>query len=357
MYFIRPQFSKKEIIEDGLQKFGLVTKASRGAPSQFYYGMSSSRYAEPMDQLDTLLLLSRLNRMGAGLGLTIFVAGRFAELNGRNREELLEAEDRKVAMLQQARNLFPNLPMTVLRTNDLWYDSSYWEAVVSIMEGCEGIVDRRRNGASFREIFEKFEEPLKGIIPRKLAGMLADIPASRLYRLFEVAEAKYLREQKKVDAKIGPSAEQEYDSYIGEFMDIVQLTQPLDFKSRPKCVKPVTPYIGKEGENRIFLSDTKTRLCAKVNSLAQRASGQPLYSGGYMNVFARLSVLAVEAAASQGSLPVGLGSRLVSDGRSAICLFEKGGTERLMRYAPVVTECLWAYLLKPMQIEMKEGGE
>ncbi len=342
------------MLVEGLQKSGLTTRISVECPSKFYYGISASRYSEPLDQFDVPILLSKLKSLGLDAELLIFVAGRYAQLNGRSREELSFSEEQKIRMLNQTSSIF-NLPITVFGTTELWYSQEYW-AEVDRLKSVDGIIDKTRSGPPFSTVFDSFEYEIGQVFPSKLKSALAGIPAPQLYRLFEVAEASYLRKYRGVDAKIGPGAEQQYDSFIGDFMDIVQLQQPVDFRNRPKCTKPITPYIGKEGEKRIFISDTKQELNKNMSNLAQRTSGFPIICNGLMNCFVRMSILAVEAAALNDSIPVNLGNRQVSNGADVLESYEKIGTDRLSRFAPVVSECLWAYLIRPLQAELKKGG-
>ncbi|MFH1685579.1 MAG: hypothetical protein ABH983_04705 [Candidatus Micrarchaeota archaeon] len=344
----------RELLVEGMRKFGLTTRISVECPSKFYYGISASRFSEPLDQFDVLMLLSKLKSLGAEAKLLIFVAGRYAQLNGRSREELSKSEEQKIKMLKQTSAVF-DIPITILGTADLWYYPEYW-AEVDCLKSVDGIIDQTRSGPLFSTVFDSFEYEICQAVSPKLRSALAPIPAPRLYRLFEVAEASYLKKYFGVDAKIGPGAEQEYDSFIDGFMDIVQLQQPVDFRNRPNCTKPITPYIGKDGEERIFVSDSKQDVNAKISKLAQRASGQPILFSGFLNCFVRLSALAVEAAALSSSAPVKFGNKQVSDGLSVIQSFEMMGTDRLTRLAPIVSECLWAYLIRPLQAELKKGG-
>jgi len=344
------------VLAEGIRKFGLVESARISEPTRFYYGISTSRYSEPLDQLDVFLLLSRLRKMGLEVELTVFVAGRYAQLNGRPKGSLAEAEQQKTLMLEQSKVIFDQLPVKVFCTKDLWSSLGYWKEI-DRLKGLDGIIDRSRvNGPLFCEVFESLDEAERLAIPTDLLKSLGQKKAAGLYRLFEVAEAACLRDCALIEAKVGPAAEEQYDRYIKDFMDIVQLKQPLDFRSRPKCVKPITPYIGNEGEERVFLSDTKEELITKIRKLAQRASDQPLLNG-FMNPFVRLSVLAVEAAAIAESVPVSFMNRQVSDGAAVLDKFETVGTRRLSALVPVVAECLWAYIIRPLQLEAKNRGD
>ena len=349
----RQGFEKKRLLEEGLQKFGLVKRCDGAGEGIFYYGINTSRRSEPLDQLDVPLLISRLRKSGLEVSLIFFVAGRYGQLNGRQKEELVASEKGKVAMLDKARRVFDGAIDKILCTDDLWYAPAYWEEV-GRLGALEGIVDCKRTGRPFREVFAGFEPQLQKAIPEELATSLGNFPAPSLYRLLEVAEASYLVKSFGARTKIGPLLEEEYDVFIRDFMGVVQLEQPVDFNSVAGRMKPITPYIGKENEQRIFLSDSKEEIVIKVMKLAQRASGQPMISqSGYMNPFVRLAALAVEAAANFDSLPVPLGSLRACDGASAVTMFEKAGTERLTKYAPAVAECIWAYLICPIQ---KNGG-
>jgi hypothetical protein len=337
-----------------------------------YFGMSTSRFNEPIDQLDVLLLMNRLRRAQIKAKLLVFVAGRYAQLNGRSADELIAGEEEKKRVIEAAIKVIgvPTAPLDytgqfdpdyrssgVCLTDDLWKTAEYWENVLRLKDE-DGIVDGARNGFPFSKIVDSFEEGIVGCMPDGLTGSLGEMEAPTLYRLFEVAEAYTLRKRAWLNAKIGPEFEQEYDQYIGKIMDIIQLRQPLDFKSRPGCVKPVTPYIGKRDEQRIFLEDSKEEIGLKVLKLSQRADGQPIiYKEGFMNPFVRTAILAVEAAAAQESTPVNFGTRRIFDGGSLLDFFEKAGTERLQRFASVVTECLWAYLVRPIQKEMERNDE
>jgi hypothetical protein len=258
-------------------------------------------------------------------------------------------------MLASAANAFGDLPVMLMGTNDLWYSPEYWEEV-DRMKGWEGIIDESRKGRSFCDVYDRFEPFLKRAIPEDLLRSLWDVQAPALYRLFEVAEAAYLMKKLAVQAKVGPESEEQYDVFIKRFMEVVQLSQPTDFRSRPGKPKPLTPYIGNQGEERIFLDDSKEQLMMKVKKLANRSNGQPIRQECLLNPFVRLSVLAVEAAAIADSAPVMLGGAPLPDGESTLKMYERAGTERLMRIAPTVVECLWAYLVKPVQAELRKGG-
>ena len=337
-------------MDEGIRKFALVECAGglEGMPgtSSAYYGISTSRFREPLDQLDVFLLVSRLRRMGADIGLTVFIAGQFSMLNGRPSGELLLAEERKLESLRAAARAIGIEP-SFLRTADLWSAPAYWEEV-DRWKGASGIISERK-GPLFSEIAPKLGPEAIAAMPPELMDALGRFDAPSLYRLFEVAEAAWMKRALQVGCKIGPASEQEYDAFIGGFMDILQLRQPLDFRSTASQPKPVTPYIGKEGEDRVFLEDSKRELGDKVMRLAQRAQGQPLYYGDFLNPFARLSVLAVEAAASADSVPVRILGSAVTDGAGALNVLEKAGLGGTAKLAPVLAECLWAYLIRPIQ--------
>ncbi|MBD3209760.1 hypothetical protein GF318_00065 [Candidatus Micrarchaeota archaeon] len=341
-----------------MRSFGLVLSEEIGEPTKFYYGMSTSRYSEPLDQLDVMLLMSKLRKQGLGNSLTIFVAGRFAQLNGRDRDELVDSEKKKVSVLSAVATVLDSVPVVLTTTTGLWSDPAYWKEVDRFREW-DGILDKKRNGLPFSRVYESFEPELKQAMPPGLVSAISEVDAPSLYRLFEVAEASYMRKKMGIQAKAGPAFEEEYDRYIRNFMQIVQLSQPLDFRSTAKKIKPVVPYIGKQGEDRVFFSDGKMELCMKMKKLANRASGQPIYLDGnpkFMNPFVRMSVLAVEAAAQQDSAPVMLGSAPMSNGAAVARLFRKAGTGKLMKYASAVSECIWAYAVKPVQDELKRRG-
>lgn len=358
MAFTGPQTDRKEVLLEGIRRCGLVERSQVREPASLYYGISVSRCSEPLDQLDVLLLVARLRQLGLDMGLTVFVAGRYAELNGRPSSELVPAEDRKMAMLTaagRALGLSSSGRFTLIRTTDLWYSSDYWQEVERLKDE-PGIISPERKGRPFLITAQRFESEIRSVIPPSLMGALGPLDAPSLYRLFEVAEATWLAKRMAVDSKIGPVREQEYDWFIGSFMDIIQLRQPLDFRSSPACPKPVTPYIGKDAEERLFLSDSKSEAGQKIYALAQRAAGQSVFYGGFMNPFVRLSILAVEAASAAGSAPVRIGTSAISDGAGVLTMFEKAGTANLTRFAAVVTECLWAYLIKPIRKEEERGG-
>jgi len=352
-----PGFDRKQLLQEGLRRCALVERSQVREPASLYYGISASRRSEPLDQLDVLLLVARLRQLGLDISLTIFVAGRYAELNGRLASELVPAEDRKMAMLTAAGRALglSSRGFRLIRTNDLWYSPDYWQGVERLKDE-PGIISPERKGEPFLITAQRFEPELRSAIPPSLMDALGPLDSPSLYRLFEVAEAVWLAKNLSVDSKIGPVREQEYDRFIGSFMDVIQLRQPLDFRSSAACPKPVTPYIGKAGEERIFLSDSKSEAGRKVYALAQRATGQPLFFGDFMNPFVRLSILAVEAASAAESVPVRMGGSALSDGAGVLTMFEKAGTASLARFAGVVTECLWAYLIKPIRKEETMGG-
>ena len=341
---------RRALLAEGIRKTGLVQRNEISEQVRFYYGISPSRYFEPLDQLDVPLLIARLRRSGLDASLLVFVAGRYAELNGKPAAGLVAAEKTKTAFLQDAGVVF-NLPVETLSTNDLWYSGQYW-IDVDCLRSVPGMIDETRRGKRFSEVFSSFEPYLQNTVPPELVCALGDFQAPSLYRLFEVAEASFLMKCNSIQAKAGPDSEEQYDCFIRGFMGIVQLFQPLDFRSCPGCAKPLTPYIGKEGEQRIFIGDSKEEIGVKVGKLAQRSSDQPVYYGGFMNPFVRTAILAVEAAAAQGSAPVSLGTRKAFDGAAVLDFFGKAGTDKLQRYASAVVECLWAYLVQPMQKRM-----
>ncbi len=339
---------------EGIRKFALAERADMQETRMAYYGVSTSRFREPLDQLDAFLLASRLRRTGVDIGLTVFIAGQFSILNGRPPGELLAAEDRKLESLRAAARAV-GVRAYFLRTRDLWTTSAYWEEVER-WSGAPGIISGRK-GPPFSEVAPKLEPGVTAAMPRGLLDELGRFDAPSLYRLFEVAEAAWMKRFFQAGCKIGPASEQEYDEFIGGFMGIVQLGQPLDLRSTASRPKPVTPYIGKEGEERIFLCDSKRELGDKVMKLAQRAQGQPLYYGEYLNPFARLSVLSVEAAAAADSVPVRMLGSQVSDGAGVLDVLGKAGLGGAARLAPVLAECLWAYLVRPIQQWLSCGNE
>lgn len=338
---------------EGLRKFALVESAEICPPRSAYYGISASRYLEPLDQADVLLLCSRLRRSGMDLNLSIFVAGRYAQLNGKPAGELIEAESRKLETLQAAARAL-GMPVALFRTDDLWQDSRYWDEVWE-RRGASGIISGR-SGAPFSEVAASMEPGILAAMPPGFLECLGNVDAPALYRLFEVAEAAYLARVAGVDCKIGPASEQEYDVFIRSFMGIIQLGQPLDFRSTPARPKPITPYIGKEGEERLFIQDSKEAVVGKICRLGQRAEGTPLFYGDFMNPFLRTAILAVEAAALAESTPVRLAGSRVYDGAGAAGVFARSGMRGLARTAPLVAECLWAYLIRPIQKAMDGGA-
>jgi hypothetical protein len=343
-----------ELMLEGVRRFGLAESADIRGAGPLYYGISVSRLAEPLDQMDVLLLEGRLRRSGLESGLTVFVAGRYAQLNGRPAGELLEAEERKIRTLRAASRAL-RIPLSILRTDDLWLDPGYWSEV-GALRGLSGIISERR-GPAFSQTAESFGPAILSSMPPGLTDAIGPLDSPALYRLFEVAEASWLARYRGVACKAGPASEEEYDSFIRSFMGVIQLRQPLDLRSSPGSPRPVVPYIGKEGETRLLLSDTKEDLDRKITSLAQRAAGTPLFYGGYLNPFARLAALAVEAASCADSVPVRLNGSALRDGEGAVRMLGKAGTASLVRFAPVVAECLWAYLAKPVRDSLAGGGQ
>ncbi len=340
-------------LQEGLLKSGLVANCAGASFRSAYYGISASRYLEPLDQADAIMLCSRIRRCGGDINLTIFVAGRYAQLNGRDAEELIIAEDRKLEALRALGEAL-RMPIRLIRTADLWQEPSYWEAVERL--SClSGIISERR-GAPFSSVASNLEPEILAAMPPALAERLGPVDAPALYRLFEVAEASYLGNAAGIDCKIGPASEEEYDVFIRPFMRTIQLAQPLDFRSTESRPKPLTPYIGKEGEERIFISDCKEAAEAKLFKLAQRSEGMPLFFGQYMNPFLRMSVLAVEAAALAESVPVRIAGARAYDGAGVAAAFGRAGMRSLAKVAPLISECLWAYLMRPVQRAL-DGGE
>jgi hypothetical protein len=337
---------------EGIRKFALIERAGLSGMLPAYYGMSTSRFREPIDQLDVFLLISRLQRTGADIGLAVFIAGQFAMLNGRPSGELLLAEERKLEFLRASAGAIGIEP-AFLRTADLWSKPAYWEEV-SRWKGASGIISERK-GPRFSDILPSLGPETIAAMPPGLMEALGGFDAPSLYRLFEVAEAAWMKKALGVGCKIGPASEQEYDAFIGGFMDIVQFRQPLDFRSSPATPKPVTPYIGKEGEERIFITDSKREVGDKIMRLAKRSQNGPLFFGDYLNPLARLSVLAVESAAASDSVPVRILGSPVSDGAGALNVLAKAGLGGSTRLASVLAECLWAYLIRPIQLRL-EGG-
>jgi hypothetical protein len=339
-------------ISEGIRKFALADRADLSGAGSAYYGMSTSRYHEPIDQLDVFLLISRLQRMGADIGLTVFIAGQFAVLNGRPSGELLLAEERKLEFLRACAGAIGIEP-AFLRTADLWAKPAYWDEV-GRWKAASGIISERK-GPRFSDILPSLGSETIAAMPPGLIDALGGFDAPSLYRLFEVAEAAWMKRALEVGCKIGPASEQEYDAFIGGFMDIVQLRQPLDFRSSPPMPKPITPYIGKEGEERIFIEDSKREVGDKIMRLAQRAQNGPLFYGDFLNPLARLCVLAVESAAAADSVPVRILGSPVSDGAGALNVLAKAGLGGSTRLAPVLAECLWAYLIRPIQLRLGAG--
>ncbi|MEW6721999.1 MAG: hypothetical protein AB1324_01940 [Candidatus Micrarchaeota archaeon] len=336
----------QKLMLEGIRKFGLAERVSLMDPGPLYFGISVSRAAEPLDQLDVLLLSSRLMRSGADCPLTVFVAGRFAQLNGRPASELIEGEEGKIRAISAASRAL-RVPVSILRTDDLWCEPGYWSEVESLRE-LRGIISERK-GERFSRTAESLEQAILSAMPPGLMDAIGPLDSPSLYRLFEVAEAAWLSKSRGVSCKAGPSSEEEYDFFIRRFMGTIQLRQPLDLRSSPQSPRPIIPYIAKEGESRLLLSDTKKEVDKKISALAQRAAGTPLDYGGFMNPFARLAALAVEAAACADSVPVRLNGSALRDGAGAVAMLEKAGTASISRFAPVVSECLWAYLLKPVR--------
>ena len=353
MYFTKPEFESKQLLLEGIQRFGLAERVDVSTICDIYYGINVSRSSEPLDQLDVFLLLSRLKKLGLDIGLTVFVAGRYGQLNGQNSKELVAAENTKLAVLATASQVLSVDP-SLLRTDDLWYSNKYWEEVRKLSDQ-KGIISDRK-GIPFSDVIASFECELRSRIPTEVIDSLGAMDAPSLYRLFEVAEASYLSKEFSVGIKVGPTSEEEYDVFIRPFMDIIQLRQPLDFRSSSERPRPLTPYIGKPGEERCFLTDTKKDLERKIFALAQRSSGQRLFYDKYMNPFARLSALAVEAAAAADSVPVRFGGSVIADGAGALKVLDKAGTSNLTRIAPIVAECLWAYIVRPIQQSISGGA-
>lgn len=329
-----------------MRSFALMQRADAATSGPMYFGMSTSRFREPLDQLDVFLLSSRLNRAGAEAPLTVFLAGRFSVLNGRDSGELLEAEETKLRFLRAAARAIGIAP-AFLRTDDLWSSPRYWEDVAALKDA-PGIISAR-TGVKFADVAPALGQCAIGAMPGGLIDALGRFDAPALYRLFEVAEAAWMKRELGIRCKVGPASEQEYDEFIGGFMGIVQLRQPLDFRSTPAQPRPITPYIGKQGEERIFISDTKREMGGKLMRLAQRSASAPLYAGDFLNPFARLAVLAVESAAAADSVPVRILGSQVLDGEGTLNVLGKAGLGGAVKLAPVIAECLWAYLIRPVQ--------
>ncbi len=330
-----------------------MERADARSAESLYYGISASRASEPIDQFDVLLLVSRLRRSGLGAGLTVFVAGRYAELNGMPGPELVRQEERKLGFLRASSSAL-GIPMEILRTDDLWRDPAYW-AAVSGLASVPGIIGAR-GGRPFSEVAPSLGEAVLSAMPAGLTARLGGFPAPSLYTLFEVAEAAYLMRERGIECKVGPASEEEYDRFICSFMGIMQLCQPIDFRSRQASPRPLTPYIGKAGETRITIDDGKAEMAAKICSLAQRCEGRPVRYGGFMDPFARLAVLALESAAAADSVPVRLNGRPLYDGEGAVGMLERSGMSGLTRFAPLVAECIWAYLVRPVQLRLREAA-
>jgi len=309
--------------------------------------MNISRGREPLDQLDFIFLAKKLD-----LPIVVFVAGKYGILNGADPKPLISRERQKEKLLKRLFEVF-EIDGKVLDTDSLWSAPSYWNAVLKLSE-TEEIIEKS-SGTSLSCISaEQLGLPAESSeVFSMVLSRLGTYPASSLYTLFEVAEAKYLNEEFGIDTKIGPESEERYDKFIKDFMNIVQLYQPLDLKSSSAKLKAVIPYMERRNEERFFFDDTKDELFDKLYKAAQRAEVQPCFweldEREIPNPFMRALMTAIEAAAIQNCLPMRLLNKNVYSSDEAMDFIEKSGARSLRNIAASVGEAIWNYVIRPFR--------
>ncbi|MDD5022683.1 MAG: hypothetical protein PHU63_00775 [Candidatus ainarchaeum sp.] len=313
-----------------------------------YYGMNISRGREPLDQLDFLFLAKKL-----GVPITIFIAGQYGILNGGKTDplELAEKENAKRRLLEAVLKVF-GVEGTVLTTPDLWLRKEYWEAVLDLFS-IEGIIEK---GGVYS--FSKAVEKNPSVFPNcqefvNALELIGNFPASGLYTLLEVAEARFLQREYGIDCKFGPVSEERYDRFIEQFMGIVQLYQPLDLRASVSSPKIDIPYMERLQEERIFFGDSKQELMEKLGKAAQRATKTKVFweteAGTAVNPFVRYLIYAIEAADLSDNLPVRIRNRNVRSSEAAVETLEKSEGIGLSEIVGSVGEAIWNYIIKPIE--------
>lgn len=309
--------------------------------------MNISKGREPLDQLDFIFLMKKLD-----LPVAVFVAGKYGILNGADPKPLVSGEQQKEKLLKRLFEVF-EIDGQILDTDSLWSAPSYWNAVLKLSE-TEGIIEKSSGPPLSCLSAERLGLPAESSrVFSRVLSKLGTYPASSLYTLFEVAEAKYLKREFGIDTKIGPESEERYDRFIGDFMNIVQLYQPLDLRSSNAKPKVVIPYMERRNEERIFFDDTKDKLFDKLYKAAQRAEMQPCFweldERKLPNPFMRTLMTAIEAAAIQNCLPMRLLNKNIYSSDEAMDFVEKSGARSLRNIAASVGEAIWNYVIRPFR--------
>jgi len=124
--------------------------------------------------------------------LTVFVAGRYGQLNGRPAAELIEGEKRKVLLFQDAVLLFglqpANKESSVYPTDFLWSKKDYWKEVLR-KKDMLGIIDTSREGRPFREVVASFEKELQAKIDDGAEPVVTPIEHPFVQRIIALAES------------------------------------------------------------------------------------------------------------------------------------------------------------------------
>ncbi len=314
-----------------------------------YYGMNISKGREPIDQIDFLFLIKQMD-----IPVNVFIAGKYGVLNNGKKpvEYFIEKERYKKELYLK---LFENFGIggKVTLTDRLWSNPIYWESILEF-KNLDGIIDKS-SGAPLNS----FDSSIFGIgqdcmnpyleVMKEIGG----IPASSIYTLFEVAEARTLQKTEGIDCKMGPESEERYDQYIKTFMSIIQLYQPLDIKSSEIDVKQVIPYMERLEENRIFFEDSKEEVLNKISKMAQRAEKTSLFwkskNGWLLNPFCRMVIYAFESAEIRKNLPILLRGRPIYSSSEAIEFIYKSGASGLINIASPIAEAIWNYIILPIK--------
>lgn len=346
---------------------------SSSAPIHTYYGFNVTKSdREPIDQIHGFLAAKRIQERNHGLvneagTFYAFVAGIFEVLNATSPEDIQRVIEVNSVKESNKKELFTKIATAfdinceVHLTSDLWNDERYWNALTKVLQYPQfSKGNLRRDTMQWYQTEEMLNRvlPIAEVasdlmdIPKKLMKKIGRWPAATLYTPIEVAEAKYYAAVHDVSCKIGHMDETVYDKYILEFMDVIHLRQPVDFKSTRIKPRGVTPYIHKprprDPKVRLFFDDTPATIQERLSEYPPENFVFAIIPDGgeVLNPYIDKVVLAIESARAMGLTPVTVENVDLNNGIDIItALYDQSIS--ILTLEKVFPELIYSYLIEP----------
>jgi len=340
--------------------------AWRTKPGSSYYGFNVSKtHEEPVDQIHGFIAAKRIqDSLSVSSPSTVpafnaLVAGEFEILNATSLEDLQTIHERNRERDLKKKLLFErifrrfDLNGRVWVSTDIFSDSRFWETFADVL-----MDSRFSRGNLINDAMQWYNsrDDLEAVIkvgdlpdslvkiPSKIRKRICSWPASILYTPLEVSEAAYFARHHGVSVKIGHMGERVYDKYIIQYVDVVHLRQPTDFKMSRLRPRGVTPYIHKDRPRdpkvRIFFGDTADDIRARLDGYPVEDYIETISEslGPLFNPYIDKAVLAVESAVCSGQRAVSVAGLSVGSGRELVLRLWRGelGLEALARALPAL---------------------